>query len=404
MNNNGTEFIFPDSYLVFKFENINDGEKNPIIDKNSLSYDLEYDFGEVEENLTDNESYNETSHSIIKKSNLTIHLENFLNTLIEKNIKITLPEKVTVKYFNYNKIKQFKSKLFSHDNELVKTIAKKTLKRGYIYPASSSFSSGIINISNNFDFSNTELSDFKQCFDGAEKTLEYVFSHELGHLFLGEKNKTIINENQDELFTTLSSNIQEGFSESFAIQMMCIVYGEDKVSGYTKKFKELKNNSLNNEKDSVEKFLKDKTLGEKFSDLFPIVKSKSSSKMFHSYEFPEIYDNLPLKDSKGNIETDIEKIYKGCLELALKNNKQVIKNKLNNENIKKFGFDKKLIEDLQETTKLKTDLIDKLIDTIHDTFTNKGFLKEKTKALDSMNKIRANHYSQSTNNSSHKPK
>lgn len=399
MKNNGTEFIFPEENFIYKKEQFN---KNPKENTLLTNENYEYDFGEFEEDLTDNESYNKTSHSIIKKSNLTVHLENFLNTLIEKNIQITLPQKITVQYFNYNKVKQFKSKLLSHDNELIKIISKKTLKKGYIYPASSSFSNSIIHISNNFDFSNTELADFKQCFGGAEKTLEYVFSHELGHLFLGEKNKTIINENQDELFATLSLNIQEGFAESFAIQMMCVAYGETKVSEDTNKFKQLKDNSSHNEKTSIEKFIKERTLGEQISDLFPIVKSKDSSKMFHSYEFPEIYDNLPLKDSNGNVETDIEKIYQGCLNLALQNNKQVIKNKLNNESIKALGFDKKLIKNLQETTKLKTDLIDKLIDNIHDTFTNKGFLKAKV--LDGMLKMRANHYPQSTNDSSNKPK
>ena len=42
--------------------------------------------------------------------------------------------------------------------------------------------------------------------------------------------------------------------------------------------------------------------------------------LIDTYNFKTLYDNLPIKDSNGNIESNIDKIYNQCLEIA-KNNK-----------------------------------------------------------------------------------
>jgi hypothetical protein len=76
---------------------------------------FQYDKNNFKKNLEDNIILNELDNKIdlfqpnyIEKSELTIHLEDFLEFLLNKNIQIELPSQVQVKYFDFNRLEQLK--------------------------------------------------------------------------------------------------------------------------------------------------------------------------------------------------------------------------------------------------------------------------------------------------------
>lgn len=48
------------------------------------------------------------------------------------------------------------------------------------------------------------------------------------------------------------------------------------------------------------------------------------------YNIYRVYDDIPLKDESGNVITDINHIISTCFKLSLKNNKNVLLEKMNN--------------------------------------------------------------------------
>ena len=105
-----------------------------------------------------------------------------------------------------------------------------------------------------------------------------------------------------------------------------------------------------------------------------------------------------MKNQNGNIETNINQIYENCFNLAIKNNKQVILNKLNNPDLKTKSIDQKVIEQLHKSLNLKQSLTaEELIRKVHDEFNNKGFIKI-------INNIKSFKKSSEINNSTHSNK
>ena len=335
-----TKFLFPEDASFFELIFDKKAEKNLFTNIDSLKENKKY----------------------IEKSELTIHLEDFLEFLLDKNIQIDLPSQVQVKYFDFDRLEQLKYQLLHSDKSLVQYFSKKILNVDYLYPASTDLVSHTIYICNHFKFQETDkLHHLKDRFNGnSQQVLEYVFAHELGHLCLLERNKHNINNNQNDLFNQLARNIEEGFAESFAIQLLCIKYPN--LLKETKEFEYLKSNSSKTEQTAIVKFIQQK--------------AKEIHQLFNIYEYPEIYSRLPLKNQNGNIETDINQIYENCFNLAIKNNKQVILNKLNNSDLKIKKIDQKIIEQLHKSLNLKQSLTaEELISKVHDEFNNKGFIK-----------------------------
>ena len=103
----------------------------------------------------------------IEKSELTIHLEDFLEFLLDKNIQIDLPSQVQVKYFDFDRLEQLKYQLLHNDNSLVQYFSKKILNVDYLYPASTDLVSHTIYICNHFKFQETDkLHHLKDRFNG----------------------------------------------------------------------------------------------------------------------------------------------------------------------------------------------------------------------------------------------
>lgn len=330
---------------------------------------FQYDKNNFKKNLEDNIILNELDNKIdlfqpnyIEKSELTIHLEDFLEFLLNKNIQIELPSQVQVKYFDFNRLEQLKYYLLHSENSLIQYFSKKIINVDYLYPASTDLDSHTIYICNHFKFQETDkLHHLKDRFNGnSQQVLEYVFAHELGHLCLLERNKNNINNNQNDLFNQLARNIEEGFAESFAIQLLCIKYPN--LVKETKDFDYLKNNSSKTEQNAIVKFIQQKP--------------KELHQLFNIYEYPMIYNHLPFKNQNGRIEKDINQIYENCFNLAIKNNKQVILNKLNNSDIQTNFIDQKIIEQLQKSLNLQQFLTsEELINKVHNEFNDKGFIK-----------------------------
>lgn len=367
-----TVFSFPETSFQFesKDKDYIGKEKNPIL----------------ESELNINSSY-------LEKSEFTVHLEDFLENLIKNNMQFELPSKIEIKYYDYDDLTKFKDTLKDFGQKITKKLpfSISILRKDFLYPASTDYSNGVIHICNHFKYEeNEKLISFKKRFKNqSQKVLEYVFAHELGHLFLMERNKKNVNPNQDNLFAKLSLNIEEGFAEAFAIQLMCINYGKQKVEDFTgskgNPFEEMKNQSKNTEDKALERYLK----------------KGNSETILNEYEFPEIYKKLPFEDSNGNIETNKDIIYEKCLLLSLENNKQVVLNRLNNQEVKKKNLDKKFEKDLKKSLNLTGNnlSVESLINKFHKDFQTKGFLK----VLKGIQSIRDNAF-KNINDSTFKPK
>lgn len=297
------------------------------------------------------------------KSELTDNLEDYLSFLSNHNLIPTLPKQIKIEYVNEDS--------FIHKTAML-------LGRKYQYPACMNPYNNTLYISNDFKRSsdlesNQYISKARNFFNGSvQKALEYAFGHELGHFNLITKN---LNNNllpKNEAVLPLARNIEESFAEAFAIQLLLIKYPELLVS--TSNFESLNNYRLQQKKNNLAK----------------LNENTKINQLIDSYDFPEIYKNLPLKDVNGNIEKDINKIYDKCYQLALENNKEVIKEVFLNTKIKELGLSNVLtsnleqylsieIKEKQRTKENFTD--DDLINTFHEKMKTLGFNTKKIKGL-----------------------
>ena len=244
-------------------------------------------------------------------SELTESLQEYLSFLINHNLIPKLPNKINIVYVS--------------EDSLIHKISQ-AFNKTYEYPACMNPYTNTLYISNDFKRnsdleSNQYITKTRNFFNGSiSKSLEYAFGHELGHFFLITKNKENNLLAKKQIVLSLARNIEEGFSEAFSIQIMNIKYPN--LLNDTNNLKEL----LNYRNSKRDLHLK---------TLLPNTKLKN---IIDSYYFPLIYQNLPLKDSNGNIEKDINKIYEKCHQLSLDNNKEVIKDVLNNNLIIQLGL------------------------------------------------------------------
>jgi hypothetical protein len=297
--------------------------------------------------------------SNIEKSQLTIYLEDTVNFMQNNNLVPDLPEVVKIKYID-------NSTLEILINKVKDMFGKKPAF--YNYPASTNLATSTIYISNHFittENNSNLLKNIKRQFDNDSiKTVEYAFFHELGHLFLIEKNKNKIDSSKNLLASVLKENIEEGFAESFAIQMMCIKY-----------------TNLQKETENFANFdLETRTRSNKINNYYnsPFLNlDNQPHKLFDVYEFPLIYKNTPFKDKDGNLIIDIETIFKKCLDNALISNKELIKLKMNSIPSSRI----KIIKELQLITHNASSNADDLITSFHNKVNDNGFLNKKIQGI-----------------------
>ena len=288
-----------------------------------------------------------------EKYELTISLTEYLQFLSDNNLVPKLPDKIKIEYVQ-------------EDNLIHK--AQLLFGKNYEYPACMNPYNNTLYISNDFKRhselkNNLYITNARNFFNGSiQKALEYAFGHELGHFNLLSKNlgKKLLPKN--EVILTLARSIEESFAESFSIQIMLIKYPN--LLNDTKNFENLKN------------YLD--TLNEK----------TEINKLIDSYYFPEVYKNLPFKDSKGNIETDIDKIYDNCYQLALINNKEVIKDIFDNPKINKLEIAKTFKSSLEKY--LEDEIQKEKKENNNNVFTNEDLISvfhKKMKTLEFTTKV-----------------
>lgn len=312
------------------------------------------------------------------KSELTEYLEEYLQFLSDNNLVPKLPDKIKIEYVQENSLIHKAQLLFG---------------KKYEYPACMNPYNNTLYISNDFkrhsDLENEPyIKNARNFFNGSiQKALEYAFGHELGHFNLLSKNLGNKLLPKNEVVLPLARSIEESFAESFSIQIMLIKYPN--LLNDTKNFENLKSYRENLRKNYLDK-INEKT---------------EFKKLIDSYYFPEIYKNLPFKDSNGNIEKDIDKIYDKCYELALINNKEVIKDIFDNPKINKLEIAKTFKSSLEKYLKVEIEkkeknnifTNDELINTFHEKVKTLGFT---TKIFKGLRKQFLNH----ENDSKFKPK
>ena len=347
-----TQIKFPDKDEELEVKNVrilNKVPKNPLSSKN----------------------INIKSKKQVVHSQITTYLEDSLNFLMQNNYVPKLPKEIKVQY------------LYSNLEEKLTVNFKKLFNRPlsviYKYPACVNFSNNTIYISNYFQNENTKdkaIKSLNEQYNDWKLSLEHSFLHELGHLFLIEKNKnkTIIQTNP--LLEQLKINVEEGFAEAFALHLMCLKYPN--LINETNNFKLFDDKNISDSEKTSRNYYKN------FYE-YP-TDSKDSSKMLDVYEFPLIYKNIPFKDSNGNLITNVNEIFKQAYDLSLENNKQVILNK------QQFGFKKELLEEFQKITHNPKDELITQINSIHNIIKREGF---NTKNIHSIR----NSFNSSNNNS-----
>ena len=309
----------------------------------------------------------------IVKSQLTVYLENTLNYMQENNLIPELPQVMNVKYINVSTKEILLTKFKS-------LFGKKSPE--YNYPASTNILDGTIYISNYFqrDFNkDSSIQKFREQFNqNITQTIEYAFFHEIGHLFLIEKNKDKTNKHDDTLFKSLITNIEEGFAESFAIHMMCLKYPQLELETNKFKYFQQRTDKLSSNVGQLFNYKKHdelkKTVLQEIKDFVKPPEIKIEE-MFNPYEFPLIYKNTPFKDLNGKLITDMNIIFEKCLGMSLKNNIEVIKFKTTNSHTQEFK--QELIENFQLFLKNPSGHIDELITSFHNKVKNDGFISKK---------------------------
>lgn len=328
-----------------------------------------------------------------KQSKLTLIIKNYLFSSINKLSTIDLPSNIDIKYVEDSKVVQSLIKVAEKLN--IKKIGSINIKEdkypeGYIYPASMSPSNATLYLSKDFNkesdkiskkINNIETNDvvkYRNCFNGNnEKALEYVFGHELGHFFILSKNVTKPELEQNKVIQRISMNIEEGFAEAFSIQLM---YLKDANLDITF----VKNSRFFDSKLKLEEKISsniDPTQRAQFFNTYGF------DKLIDTYNFKKIYDNLPIRNSSGNIENDINKIYTACLKISKDNNKEIICDILNNNIYKKEAittvFENDLKTSIKDIPNIKINKLDteQLINQIHIKINGTSFNTSQMKML-----------------------
>lgn len=338
--------------------------------------------------LNNAEIKNKQIVKIGEQSTITVIIKDYLFFISNNALTPDLPSNINIIYVNENKYLKGLTSLIK-ENKFLKALGKKIniedyeYPENYAYPASMMPETSTLYISKDFNRENKKISQIK---DGVEtngivlfrnyfnqdnqKVLEYVFGHELGHFFLLSKNHKKPELSESLIIQKIARNIEEGFSEAFSIQLMFL---KDSLVD----IKAIKDGRLANNKKRI-KFIENRELS--IQEMLEHFNKIGFEEIIDSYNFKTIYDNFPLKDANGNIEKDINKIYEKCYQIAVNNNKEVIKDIINSSIMNYYGLSQQLCGLLQSTNDKENDT-SKLIDNIHSKINNTSFNTGKIKML-----------------------
>lgn len=321
------------------------------------------------------------------ESSTTLTIRNYLLFILNNSLVPQLPANIQIKYvdeskslqFFVNIAEKFKIKQIGNFN-----VNKNKYPDDYAYPASMNPDTSTLYVSKDFNKTNKKLSKIKKSIETNEivlfrsyfnqdnqKALEYTFGHELGHFFLLSKNALKPELDENKFIQKIAMNIEEGFAEAFSIQLMylknpefsfdTVKEGRHHDSAIKLKNKTDQSVSSNQRLDYFTRF--------------------GFEKLIDTYNFKTIYDNLPIKDKNGSIEQNIDKIYTECLEIAKNNNKEVLKDIINNETFKHDGLINSFNYGLKDSIKSQNNNIYEVIEEIQKKITGMSFNTAKIKNL-----------------------
>lgn len=328
---------------VFKFPDTDDKE---IIKHQILAT--------VPKNPISNQKIALKSINKILPSKITTYLEDTITFLSNNNYIPELPDKITIVYL-YTTLQEKLTVQF-------KKALNKPLPFFYKYPACVNLSNNTMYISNYFTEDNPKdksIVNLNEQYKNSKLSLEHAFLHELGHLFLIEKNKLkTVKTITTPLLETIKISVEEGFAESFALHMMCLKYPN--ILKDTTNFDIFHTTDITHCDNISRMYYKKHYEYENTS-------TKQIEAMFDVYEFPKIYKSVPFKDPHGNLITNMNDIFEKAYDLSLENNKAVIKSKLD------YGFRKELLEEFQKITHNPKEDLNIQINSIQNIIKKKGF-------------------------------
>lgn len=276
--------------INFKFSTVNK--------INSYNFDLENrKIPEKDKEFSVNTNFKYKKSFSLKNKMYDI-LADHLNYLNSRNLIPDLNQEIDIIFTNVNFFERIRSKILKKLPEQYYYLACADPANSKIFLSSSflthtNYNQNLTNVFNIF------TSQFES---ERYKSLEKEFLHELGHIVINKKYKK--KENYDDGFKEhLKIHIEEGFCEAFSLHLMSLKYPNQKW-------------------DKLKKFLKENSS----------IYEKSPSTSFngiYAYNIYRIYDDIPLKDESGNIITDINQIISTCFKVSLKNNKDVLLEKMN---------------------------------------------------------------------------
>ncbi len=323
----------------------------------------------------ENVSINIKDNSKKSISNITSSIFNYMNYLGQNNLLPELPSELNIIYSKDNSFFTLYKNKQNINNISIEP------HEDYLYPACMVPSTNTLYLSNDLELNsniisnlwNTTLSkinpsktnailNYRNIFNqGNQKALEYIVGHELGHFFLQLKNKDKPLLSTNPIVSQCALNIEESFSEIFSLHIMCLKHHLNENSN---DFSKLKDYRINNEKHRL-RYFKNNPTEKEITEYQEYFQQKGIGKLLNSYDFPLVYQNIPLRDNNGKLETDIDKIYEKSYQLALANNKQAINNLLNNEKFNQYGLTTLFQKELEKSQNFITKDINQVIDSMH---------------------------------------
>ena len=363
MKNENTKILFPDSNDLI-INKLDKKYSKQVISKNDL-----------------------TINNVNSSLKITTKFIDYIDFLIVNNLLPDLPSELKIIYtrdnsfFTLDKNKQNINSISIEPPE------------DYSYPACMVPSTNTLYLSNDLELNSNTISNlwnktlskinpsatnavlnYQNIFNqDNQKSLEYIVGHELGHFFLQLKNKDKPLLTKNPIVSQCALNIEESLSEIFKAHIMCLKHHLNENSN---DFPKLKDYRINNEKHRL-RYLKNNPTEKDITEYQEYFKQKGIDKLLSSYDFPLVYQNIPLRNNNGQLETDIDKIYEKSYQLALTNNKQAINNLLNIEKFNQYGLTTLFQKELEKSQKLIAKNINQVIDAMHQQLGGMSFYSAK---------------------------
>lgn len=305
-------------------------------------------------------------------------LKSYLNFIYKKSTIPQLPSTINIVYVKENNF--FKGMLKKLNYKKYQSPPR------YVYPASIIPENSTLYLSTDFNKSNKTISKIKNGVEtndivlfrnyfnqDNQKAIEYTFGHELGHFFLLSENHKKPKLEGSNVVMRIASNIEEGFAESFSIQLMYLKDSNFNINS-------IKNGRFNDFKKRIKSIESEDYTKEEWLRTF---RETGFENILDKYDFRELFNDLPIRDNKGEIEQDINVIYDKCLDISMENNKQAILSIMNNPYFKKFGLSDNFENLMNDSLKKEDDKKNLLtmINSFHSLIKGKSFNTTSIKML-----------------------